>query len=244
MAATLDEASGCSGLLVVSGGNETRAGAFAGQAELAGRIAASGHPVFRFDRRGVGDSSGVNRGFRGSGPDILSAVAAFRKACPALTRIVAFGNCDAAAALMLTGGDGCDALALANPWTFEDGTGLNRSPAAVRARYAARLRNPRDLARLISGRVSFRKLADGLRVALRPASQPGSLVEEMASALGRFEGPVQFLVAGQDRTAQAFLSAWDRNDPRIARCDGASHAFVEPEAREWLFQRLLATLNA
>ncbi len=55
---TLDDAPGTTGLLIVSGGNEVRAGAFAGQARLAAEIAAAGHPVFRFDRRGVGDSTG------------------------------------------------------------------------------------------------------------------------------------------------------------------------------------------
>ncbi len=77
----------------MSGGNETRAGAFSGQAELAARIAEAGFPVFRFDRRGVGDSEGDNLGFRHSAADIAAARTAFRQACPALTRIAAFGNC-------------------------------------------------------------------------------------------------------------------------------------------------------
>ena len=76
LAGTLDDASGTSGLLLVTGGNEIRAGAFAGQALLAARIAVAGHPVFRFDRRGVGDSTGENRGFRASGADVSAALAA------------------------------------------------------------------------------------------------------------------------------------------------------------------------
>src|SRR5690606_19559812 len=120
LAATLDEGAEPAGLLIVTGGNETRAGAFSGMAELAARGAAAGHPVLRFDRRGTGDSTGGNRGFRGSGPDIAAAVAAFRAEAPGLRRIVGFGNCDAASALMLAGGAGCDGLVLANPWTFEE----------------------------------------------------------------------------------------------------------------------------
>ena len=54
LAGTLDEASGKSGLLIVTGGNETRAGAFSSQAHLAAKIAAEGYSVMRFDRRGVG----------------------------------------------------------------------------------------------------------------------------------------------------------------------------------------------
>ena len=66
LAGTLDMACGASGLLLVSGGNEIRSGAFSGQAALAARIAAAGFPVFRFDRRGIGDSGGENKGFRNS----------------------------------------------------------------------------------------------------------------------------------------------------------------------------------
>ncbi len=100
---TLDigAASGSSGLLLVSGGNELRSGAWNGQAQLAARLADAGFPVFRYDRRGVGDSEGENPTFRHSGPDIAAAAQAFRAAVPHVSRVVAFGNCDAATALML-----------------------------------------------------------------------------------------------------------------------------------------------
>ena len=238
---TLDEAPGSTGLLIVSGGNEIRAGAFAGQAQLAARIAAAGHPVFRFDRRGVGDSRGENRGFRESGPDIAAALAAFRAARPGLARVVGFGNCDAASALMLERGAGCDALVLANPWTIEDDAGA-LPPDAIRSRYAAKLRDPRELARLVRGGVSLGKLARGIGRALRPAPPPSGLAQAMAAGLAGFGGSVAILLAERDRTAQAFAASWDAADPRLARCAGASHAFVEAEARDWLLARILEAL--
>jgi exosortase A-associated hydrolase 1 len=242
LAGTLDDAPGDSGVLLVSGGNEIRSGAFSGQAQLAARIAAAGFPVFRFDRRGIGDSTGANRGFRESGPDLEAAVAAFKAERPGLMRVVGFGNCDAASALMLNIGAGCDALVLANPWTIEHDDGA--LPAeAIRARYAEKLRNPKELVRLATGKVSLRKLASGLGRAMRPASPPTTLAQDMQVGLERFAGHVRLLIAERDRTGQAFLAVWDAGDPRLARCIGASHAFVEPEARDWLFEQLLAALE-
>jgi exosortase A-associated hydrolase 1 len=244
LAGTLDRAPGSTGLLIVSGGNETRAGAFSGNAHLAARIASAGYPVFRFDRRGVGDSEGVNAGFRQSAEDIAAALAAFRRECPSLTRVVAFGNCDAASALMLSGGKGCDGFVLSNPWTFADDQGEAPPPAAaIRARYAEKLTSPRELLRLFTGRVDFAKLLRGLAGAVAPSAAPSGLAEAMMAGLERFEGPTHILIAERDRTGQAFLAGWCNGDPRLRMCPGASHAYAEPEAREWLFGQLVAALQ-
>lgn len=245
LAGTLDTASESSGLLIVTGGSEIRSGAFSGQALLAARLAEAGFPVFRFDRRGVGDSDGEDRGFRASHNDIAAAIAAFRAMAPKLDRVIAFGNCDAASALMLGGGTGCDALVLSNPWVIESDTADSTPPpAAIRSRYAEKLRNPRELARLLSGGVNLRKLSHGLFRAMKPAPAPTSLARDMAAGLASFEGPVTILLAARDRTAQVFEAAWDPADSRIERCENAGHSYAEPHAREWLYQQLLAALKA
>lgn len=242
LAATLDEAPASTGLLIVSGGNEVRSGAWAGQALLAAEIAAAGFPVLRFDRRGVGDSDGSNGGFRTSAPDIAVALAAFRAA--GVQRIVAFGNCDAASALMLSDGAGCDALVLSNPWTIESNDGGDVAPPeVVRAHYRQRLSDPRALLRLVTGKVSPGKLIASLRDALRPAPPASSLAQDMAAGLKQFSGPVTILIAERDRTAQAFRAAWDKRDDRLRTCPGASHSYVEAPARDWLRDQLLAELR-
>ena len=239
--ATLDAAPGESGLLIVSGGNEIRAGAWAGQALLAARVAAAGHPVFRYDRRGVGDSSGANLGFRESRNDIAAALTAFRAAAPGLRRVVAFGNCDAASALMLFGTDlALDALVLANPWTIEGADKAIQAPAALRRRYAAKLADPAEWKRLLGGAIDLRKLAGGLRQAATPAPR-SALADQMRLGLARFVGPVTILLAERDRTAELFAAAWDA-DPRIARLPSASHSFADEAAREWLLKRVLQAL--
>ncbi|MGB3472733.1 MAG: hydrolase 1, exosortase A system-associated [Erythrobacter sp.] len=247
LAGTLDTAPGKTGLLIVSGGNEIRSGAFAGQARLAAEIAQVGFPVFRFDRRGVGDSEGENRGYRSSRRDIAAAREAFMALAPDVKRVVAFGNCDAASALMLTGGEGFDGLVLSNPWTIEDMPANEPStppPAAIRQRYAQKLKNPREVARLLTGGVNLRKLARGLFRSAQLSPEPSTLADELRDALASFEGQVSILLATGDRTAQAFEANWDADDPRIARCAGAGHSYVEPDHREWLKAQILKALRS
>ena len=249
LAGTHDTAPGTTGLLIVSGGNEIRSGAFGGQADMAARIAPAGFPVFRFDRRGIGDSEGQNRGFRHSAKDIACAVDAFRAMTPQIARVVAFGNCDAASALMLAGGAGMDALVLSNPWTIEQDSASGATddtppPAAIRARYLEKLTNPREVMRLLGGGVNLRKLAHGIRQSFSPPPPPSSLAQDMAAGLAGFGGEVAILLATADRTAQVFEGAWNKADPRIRRCEGAGHAYVEPEHAAWLEAQILTALRA
>lgn len=249
LAGTLDTAPGTTGLVIVSGGNEIRSGAFSGQSLLAARIASAGFPVFRFDRRGIGDSEGENRGFRSSAGDIRAARDAFGAMAPQVERLFAFGNCDAASALMLNAGEGFDGLILSNPWTIEcngdsEGEGdAVHAPAAIRSRYIEKLKNPREIARLLRGGVDLGKLARGMMASLRSAPAPSGLAQEMREGLERFDGKVRILLADQDRTAQLFESAWDRQDPRIAHCPTAGHSYVLPEHRDWLTAQVLGCLR-
>jgi len=247
LAGSLDTAPGVTGLLIVNGGSEIRSGAFSGQSHLAARIAKQGFPVFRFDRRGTGDSEGDNRGFRKSADDIGAALEAFRAMAPQVERVFAFGNCDAASALMLTGGAGFEGLILSNPWTIEQAsdetTEPQHSPDAIRSRYASKLKDPREIARLLKGGVNLRKLTQGIMASLHPSPTPSSLAQEMRAGLEDFNGPVHLLLAEADRTAQMFESVWDKDDDRINRCVGAGHAFVEPEHRAWLDEQILSALR-
>lgn len=249
LAATLDGAPGCSGLLIVSGGNEIRIGAHRGMATLADEISATGHPVFRFDRRGVGDSSGQNHGFTSSGPDIAAAISAFRAACPQLTRIVALGNCDAASALVLHAHDGLDALILANPWVIERSDELP-VPAAIRARYAERIRDPKAWVGLLSGGISLKKLASGLLRIATP-QRPSSLASSVAQGIAAFAGPVHILLATRDGTAIAFAAEWEKpgfeaartkHNLLVVRLDSASHSFANTDDKATLRTTLLRAL--
>ncbi|HEY0622855.1 hydrolase 1, exosortase A system-associated [Sphingomonas sp.] len=250
LVATLDEAPGTTGLLIVSGGNEIRIGAHRGMAELAATVAVAGHPVFRYDRRGIGDSTGKNNGFESTSEDITEAVAAFRREAPQLTRIVAFGNCDAASALILYHASaGIDALVLTNPWTIEAADDLPPA-AAIRSRYVEKLKNPRELLRLFTGGVNIRKLVSGLlKVSSRPSQVQASLPARLAAALNVAQVPVTILLAKADNTALAFADHWKagpfapaRARCEVATCDTDSHSFARPQDKAWLTERVLAAL--
>ena len=262
-AATLDMAAGTTGLLIVSGGNEIRSGAHGGQAQMASYFAAKGYPVFRYDRRGAGDSEGDNNGFDTSADDIAAAINAFREYSPALTKIVAFGNCDAASALALFHGKTrVDSLVLANPWVIETAetsaekgasqdTPTPPSAAAIRSRYWARIKNPRSLIDLFTGKIDLRKLLGGL---LRAAKKEDAsdLSIRIAAALAASNVPAQILIAKGDTTALAFMGAWHSkhfNDVRaksgiaISSFDTPSHSFAGIAAKSWLIGKIEAALE-
>lgn len=251
LAASLDAAAGTTGLLIVSGGNEIRSGAHRGMAMLAARIAAEGYPVFRFDRRGIGDSEGANGGFESSGPDIAAAIAAFRHAAPQLTRVVALGNCDAASALLLHQPLALDALIVANPWTYESEDEEADAPAlppaaAIRARYLSRLKDPKSLLRLLKGEIDFRKLFRGLSALKTPATPaaPDSLPARIDGAITALGAPATILLATGDRTAQAFVENCPSALGRVPveRLASASHSFAGDDGA-WLAERILTALK-
>jgi exosortase A-associated hydrolase 1 len=236
LAGTLDAGNGTTGLLIVSGGNEIRIGAHRGMAKLAGDIANIGYPVFRFDRRGIGDSEGENGEFRSSGPDIAAAITAFGAACPAMERIIAFGNCDAASALLLHRPAGIAGHVLSNIWVIEPTDDLP-PPAAIRARYSEKLKDPHAWIGLFTGAVNIRKLATGLLRIAKP--QPSSpLADDIAAGLAAVEGTVTILLAERDGTAIAFAKAWDgdafakarmRDNITVKTIQTASHSFANAE---------------
>ena len=258
LAGSLDEGDAETGLLIVSGGNEIRSGAYAGQAAMAQHFADKGHPVFRYDRRGVGDSEGENGGFESSADDIAAAVATFRAEVPHLQKLVAFGNCDAATALALFhAGLAVDALVLANPWVIEPSSTEPYAPtppstAAIRARYLARLKNPRSLLDLFTGKINLMKFARGLAKAVQK-DVPSGLAYRVAIAISKTELPIHIITADHDKTALVFTSVWQtdvffnartKTDVQFVRIDTASHSFADVKSKSLLFEDIRMVLVA
>jgi exosortase A-associated hydrolase 1 len=232
--ATLDPAEGETGLLFVTGGTQTRIGSHRLYERLAGALARQGWPGFRFDRRGVGDSEGEDPDWRGSGPDLAAAAAAFRREQPQLKRLLGFGLCDGASALALHGRPaGLDGYVLVNPWFVEAEAG-EPAAAAIKSHYRDQLTSLAGWKRLLSGSISFTKVLKGLRKMM--SRRPSSLAGEIAAALGEAGVPVQLVLATRDNTAIAAEAEWASAayarlrsaNPAPARIDSDSHTFSRP----------------
>lgn len=248
MVGTLDTADGQIGLLIISGGDEVRGGAHRGMAQLADAVAERGFAVFRYDRRGVGDSSGVNSGYAGSSDDIAAAAAAFRAEQPELRRIVGMGLCDGATALALFGAEaGVDGFILVNPYV-EDGDGDQPPASAIRARYGEKLRDPKSVGRLLTGGVNFAKLRKGLGAILSSTSQ--DLADQVAQALAVADQPTTIILATGDATAIAFEAALRtpafaalRERATVIRIASHSHSFARPADAASFTDTVIAVLE-
>lgn len=232
LAGSLDPAAGATGLVLVTGGSQTRIGSHRMYERLAKALAEKGYPCLRFDRRGVGDSAGEDPGFRGSGPDIAAAAAALRRECPALARLVGFGLCDGATAIAWFGRSaGLDALILVNPWLVEADAG-EPPPAAVRAHYRQRLTSVEGWKKILSGSIDWKKLFKGLgSIAAKREGSPLAL--ETAAAL-RSGGQRAWLVLAEG-DATAIAAAAELEAPAFAGLIEArehipsdSHTFARP----------------
>jgi exosortase A-associated hydrolase 1 len=249
LGATLDPADGRTGLLIVTGGTQTRIGSHRMFERLALALARDGWPCLRFDRRGVGDSEGEDSDFRGSGPDLAAAAAAFRREQPRLTRLLGFGLCDGASALALHGKPaGLDGYVLVNPWFVEAEAG-ERPPAAIKSHYKAQLLSLSGWKRLLSGSISYRKLFKGLRKIV--ASGPSTLAGEIAVSLVKAGVPAQLILATRDSTAIAAEAEWSspafravrQANPAPVTIDSDSHTFSRPGDEEALLAAVKAALE-
>jgi exosortase A-associated hydrolase 1 len=219
------------GVLMATGGSQTRIGSHRMYERLANHLAMNGISCFRFDRRGVGDASGDDPGFRDSGTDLVAAAEAFRASHPALSRLIGFGLCDGATALALHGDTaGLQGLILVNPWLVE-AEADTPPPAAIRHHYRQRLLSLDGWKRLLTGSISYRKLLRGIFKAWARAD--ASLAGDTAAALARHRIPAHVILARDDATAVAAAEQMKSALFKgligdIRTIDSDSHTFARP----------------
>lgn len=236
------------GVIVIVGGPQTRVGSHRQFTLLSRELAAAGFTTLRFDYRGMGDSTGDARDFEAVTPDIRAAIDALRNACPTVTKVVLWGLCDAAAALLY-----CDetrdprlaGLCLLNPWVGSEAT---LAKTQVKHYYGQRLMQKEFWTKLLGGRLNIGRAVGEFvsKLAQVSAGRGASAVspaptfqERMARGLKEFPGSV-LLLSGDDYTAKEFIEytaaadSWRGLLARtgLTRIDiaGADHTF---SSRAW-----------
>lgn len=231
LSGSLDEASGIVGLLCVTGGSQVRSGPHRMLHQLGACVSAAGFPVFRYERRGVGDSEGDDPGYRDSGPDLAAAAAAFRAEAPRVRTIIGFGLCDGATTLALHGREaGIGGIVLANPWLVETPPDT-LAPAAAKAHYRERLMSPKAWAGVLTGKVDLLGAAKSL-FGTATSSNESSLADEVANKLASYRGKLMLILAERDGTAIAAQACWAGaafagvRDEQVVTIPTDSHTFA------------------
>jgi uncharacterized protein len=161
------------GLLIIVGGPQYRAGSHRQYVQLARAVAAAGATAMRFDTRGMGDSTGEPRSLDEIEYDVAAAVQALVTAAPHIQRVALWGLCGGASAALLHWRQWQDSrvqgMVLVNPWVRSEET-LART--RVKHYYLKRLQERSFWAKLFSGQVAAKAVAE-LLANLRLAARAG-----------------------------------------------------------------------
>lgn len=240
------------GVLIIVGGPQYRVGSHRQFLCLARTLAEHGFAVFRFDLRGMGDSTGPSVSFEESGPDINAAIGKFLEVERDLDGVVLWGLCDAASSILMEGvkNEGVKGIVLLNPWVRSE---ASEASSRISNYYGNRLRSKVFWKKLLSGKVDIRASIRGYvsdwRNGRRFAKNIGESAsdkrhhgaksndfrERMLGGLRAFEAPVLLVLSGADLTAGEFTELVDNHDGwraameksgvTIRRLAGADHTF-------------------
>lgn len=248
----MPEQVGKTGVIIVVGGPQYRAGSHRQFLLLSRFLAEAGYPVMRFDFRGMGDSTGDLRDFEAINEDIKAAIDAFQANCPQVKRIILWGLCDAASASLLywdaTRDIRVSALVLLNPWVRSEAT-LARTH--IKHYYGQRLLQTEFWRKLLTGKLGIGRAVGGFVASWRRAkaqSGPKSLEQvlpfqrRMMRALRDFPEKILLILSSDDYTAKEFIEAIQADSvgtqalvgQRLTRIDvvGADHTFSSAKWRQ------------
>ena len=237
------------GVVVIVGGPQYRAGSHRQFVLLSHALAATGYAVLRFDYRGMGDSSGEQRDFESVSADVGAAIDQLQQSVPTVQRVVLWGLCDGASAALLYCHEMQDprvtGLCLLNPWVRSE---ASLAKTQVKHYYTQRLRQKEFWFKLLSGRVALSALS-GFTAKLRQSAgnpsqrqnETGTFQQRMAKALQGFSGRILLVLSGDDYVAKEFLEhaqidvAWKayQSHARLTRVDiaGVDHTFSSASSR-------------
>lgn len=238
------------GLVVIVGGPQYRAGSHRQFVLLSRSLAEAGCAVMRFDYRGMGDSTGDSRDFLTVNDDIAAAISALQQSIPSVEKISLWGLCDGASAALLYCGKTNDqrvsGLCLLNPWVRSE---VSLARTYIKHYYAQRLLNKEFWRKLLNGKMSLEAL-NGLSQSIRlSASGSGWLSSSeqpfqnrMAMGWNRFHGKILLILSAGDLVAKEFREvaktdpAWRGALARVTlKCqdlNGVDHTFSSAASRK------------
>ena len=256
------ESAGHVGILVVVGGPQYRVGSHRQFVLLARSLAAAGYSVFRFDYRGMGDSTGDLRPFEDVNDDIAAAIDAFQDACPEVERIVLWGLCDAASASLLywdaTQDKRMAGMVLLNPWMRSE---ASLAKTHIKHYYVQRLLQAEFWKKLLTFRLGIGQSLRGLvgswlRAHAHQETSAGSSAsfqQKMIRGLQAFPGYTLLILSGDDYTAKEFLEYCQADmramqvlsGVRVERLDmqEADHTFSSPAQQQAVERATLSWLE-
>jgi uncharacterized protein len=246
------------GVVIVVGGAQYRAGSHRQFVQLARFLAKAGFLVLRFDLPGMGDSPGELPSFEDTSSHIAAAIDGFQRQHPDVERVVLWGLCDGASASLLyvdaTHDPRIAGLALLNPWVRNE---VSLARARVKHYYWQRMREPEFWKKLLRGGVGWgalRKFGHNVQRARVQGSAKAGFQDRMARGWMAFGKPILLLLSERDLTAQEFVehagvstvwAGWDRRkDVRSHVLLHADHTCSAPMAANQCEELMLRCLRS
>jgi uncharacterized protein len=206
------------GVIIVVGGPQYRIGSHRQFTLIARQLAETGIPVFRFDYRGMGDSTGDLRGYEDVQADIAAALDAFQLGCPTVSRVTIWGLCDGASAAMAYAASDrrVTGLVLINPWMPTNG---GKSRTLLRHYYWQRLLDTSFWQKLRSGQFDWRGSLRSVIATTRHAAgddrgkraaklnvpvNSTPTTDRILAAFSRYQGKILLILCRKDLTALEF----------------------------------------
>jgi uncharacterized protein len=224
---TPDESPRETSVLVVVGGPQYRVGSHRQFVLMARQLARAGYRVLRFDYRGMGDSSGERRNFESVDADIRAALDVLASEEPTPRRLVIFGLCDAASALLMycRQDTRLNGLILANPWVHSE---TLAAQTVINHYYGRRFLQKSFWAKVFAGQFnvfnSIRGLLGSVSAARGVKSAGGGVtfIDRMLEGLRAFRAPVLIQLSDHDLTAREFGELVRRSPPWSSCVAGAN----------------------
>lgn len=221
------------GVVIIVGGPQYRVGSHRQFVKLSRFLADNGIASMRLDTSGMGDSSGSKAAFYQQDNDIETAITAFMQHNPQLKKLVLWGLCDAASAILIklqTPDPRISGIVLLNPWVRQQ---HSHAEVMLKHYYLKRLFSRQFWQKMLGGGVALRhslkdiwqtlqqRKAQHSSTAPTPEANEQNYVQLMLQGWQRYQGKTLLITSGNDLTAQEFLTLCAQQPPWQAEKNSA-----------------------